>query len=232
MTTEMSRRIARLPTDPVLAIVFDLDNTLVHSQIDFPRMRQRVLDIVRAHQVEIQSAATLESLATAEIISLAQRAAPPEATRAIWAEVTDEETLGMEHATVESDAISILQTLTRHGVRRVVLTNNARAAALTALERFGLMEHLDLVLARDDVPAMKPSPAGLVHARAKLKLGGRMAMVGDASIDGLAANRAGMPFVAFRPREDDMDRRGVHRWATIQQLEELEALLPRLRHAG
>jgi hypothetical protein len=53
--------------------------------------------------------------------------------------------------------------------------------------------------------------------------------VGDASIDGIAANRAGLPFIAFRPKEADMHRRGVMRWATIHALAELPALLPALR---
>jgi hypothetical protein len=58
-----------------------------------------------------------------------------------------------------------------------------------------------------------------------------MAMVGDALIDGTAANRAGFPFIAFRPKEADMDRLGIARWATIQALAEVPALLPALRRA-
>jgi phosphoglycolate phosphatase len=78
------------------------------------------------------------------------------------------------------------------------------------------------------VSALKPSPAGLLHAVELLAAGG-VAMVGDASIDGIAANRAGVPFIAFRPTIADMDRRGVDRWATIHDLSEISTLLPRLQ---
>ena len=57
----------------------------------------------------------------------------------------------------------------------------------------------------------------------------RVAVVGDASIDGIAANRAEMPFIAFRPNEVDMDRRNVVRWRTIHALSDVLTLLPDLR---
>ena len=76
------------------------------------------------------------------------------------------------------------------GLSLALLTNNARSAALAALDRFNLLDYLDLVLARDDVSSMKPSPAGLQLAQRCLGADKPMAMVGDASIDGVAANRA------------------------------------------
>ena len=212
-----------------VAIVFDLDNTLVHSRIDFPAMRQRVIDVVLEAGMSLAGDSPLTSLATAEIIDLAVREnASVEVLAGIWDAVTDEETRGMKLASVEDDAAEVLHSLKLAGVTLALLTNNAREATLAALERFSLLEHLDLVIARDDVPALKPSPAGLELARARIPGHGPLAMVGDASIDGIAANRAGIPFIAFRPREAEMDGRGVVRWATIQALSEVQALLPAL----
>jgi phosphoglycolate phosphatase len=213
-----------------IAIVLDLDNTLVHSRIDFQRMRQRVIEVISNAGIPLPDEQQLASLAIAEIIDLAvQRQALATVLAEIWDAVTDEETRGMKLASVEVDAAEALRSLKSAGVTLALLTNNARAAALTALERFSLREPLDLVLARDDVTALKPSPAGLRLALERLPPVRRMAMVGDASIDGLAANRAGIPFIAFRPMEADLDRRGVVRWATIQALSELPALLTALR---
>ena len=134
----------------------------------------------------------------------------------------------MELASVEDDAANVLRSLKSAGVGLAVLTNNARRAAAAALERFHLLHYLDVVLGRDDVSALKPSPAGLLHA-VKILGPTSVAMVGDASIDGIAANRAGVPFIAFRPTIADMDRRGVDRWATIHDLSEIATLLPRLQ---
>ena len=76
-------------------------------------------------------------------------------------------------------------------------------------------------------PALKPSPAGVQqacqHFSARVSV-----LVGDATIDGLAANRAGVPFIAFRPKEEEMDRRGVVRWGTIHSLTEILPMLPDL----
>jgi phosphoglycolate phosphatase len=134
-------------------------------------------------------------------------------------------------ASVEDDAAATLHDLKSEGAALALLTNNARPAALAALERFNLLEPFELVLARDDVPALKPSPAGLRLAAERLAPVRTLAMVGDASIDGIAANRSGVPFIAFRPREADMDRRGIVRWATIQALADVPALLSALRRA-
>jgi len=213
-----------------IAIVFDLDNTLVHSRINFPAMRRRVIDLINAAGLLLPADSELASFSVAEIIDLAiQQKAPTATVAGIWEAVTDEETKGMRGASVEDDAAQTLRELKSEGVALALLTNNARQAALAALERFNLLEPFELVLARDDVSALKPSPAGLHLAAGRLTCVGRLAMVGDASIDGIAANRSGVPFIAFRPREADMDRRGIVRWATIQALADVPTLLSALR---
>jgi phosphoglycolate phosphatase len=223
---------AALITHHSVALVFDLDNTLVHSQIDFPRLRRRMLDVTIAHGLELEPRGA-EPLVTAEIMEAARaitgRGSALEL--ALWEIVLEEEQLGMAQASVEADTAHALEVLAGMGARLTVLTNNARPAALTALEKFGLLDYFDFVLARDDVPALKPSPEGLFEARRRLDGASRLAMIGDASIDGLAANRAAVPFIAFRPREADLGRRGVVRWATVVSLVEISALLSELPSA-
>lgn len=151
---------------------------------------------------------------------------------ALWQIVLEEERIGMAQATVEPNTAEVLGALVRSGTRLTVLTNNARSAALTALDQFELLDYFDFVLARDDVPALKPSPEGLLEARRRFAGATRLAMIGDASIDGLAANRADVPFIAFRPRVEDLDRRGVVRWTTVTNLVELSALVHELPESG
>jgi phosphoglycolate phosphatase-like HAD superfamily hydrolase len=111
-------------------------------------------------------------------------------------------------------------------VRLAVLTNNSLSSAEAALERFDLRSPLDLVLARDVVPALKPSGAGVAQAHAVLG-GGHTVVIGDSYIDGLAAQRAAIDarFIAFRANLADLGARGVQPWATVEALAQIPALL-------
>lgn len=144
----------------------------------------------------------------------------------LWEVVAQFEREGMLHGTVEADARHTLDRLRAAGLRLAVLTNNSLGSAVAALDRFDLRAPLDLVLARELVPALKPAGGGVAKAHAELG-GGLTTVVGDSYIDGLATQRAGVGarFVAFRANADDLAARGVHTWATAAALAELPALL-------
>lgn len=144
----------------------------------------------------------------------------------LWQVVDRFEREGMLHGTVEDDARQTLDRLRAAGVRLAVLTNNSVSSAEAALERFDLRAPLDLVLARERVPALKPAGAGVALAHAELGRGPTV-VVGDSYIDGLAAERAGVGarFVAFRANLADLADRGVQPWAAAGSLAELPELL-------
>jgi HAD superfamily hydrolase (TIGR01549 family) len=150
----------------------------------------------------------------------------PRLASELWQVVDRFEREGMLHGTVEDDARRTLDRLRVAGVRLAVLTNNSVGSAEAALERFDLRAPLDLVLARERVPALKPAGAGVALAHAELGRGPTV-VVGDSYIDGLAAERAGVGarFVAFRANAVDLAARGVQTWATATALAELPALL-------
>jgi phosphoglycolate phosphatase-like HAD superfamily hydrolase len=147
----------------------------------------------------------------------------------LWTVVDRFEREGMLHGTVESDARATLDKLAASGLRLAVLTNNSLSSAEAALDRFDLRAPLDLVLARDVVPALKPSGVGVAQAHRALGRGPTV-VVGDSYIDGLAAQRAGVDarFVAFRANLSDMAERGVVLWAAVTALSEIPALLDAL----
>ena len=206
-------------------VVFDLDNTLVHSRIDFLGIRHAIIN-------RLVSAAALDAppadprvRAIPEWLDLAARHDPALAAE-LWQVVDRFEREGMLHGRVEPDARTTLDRLAARGFRLAVLTNNSLASAEAALVRFDLRSGLDLVLARDLVPALKPSGAGVAQAYAALG-GGRTFVVGDSYIDGLAAERAGVGarFVAFRANHADLVARGVSAWASVDSLAALPELL-------
>lgn len=150
----------------------------------------------------------------------------PRLAAALWEMVDRFEREGMLHGTVEADARSTLDELRAAGLRLAVLTNNSLGSAVAALDRFDLRAPFDLVLARELVPALKPSGGGVAKAHQALGRG-PTTVVGDSYIDGLAAQRAGVGarFVAFRANAADLHARGVAPWATASALGELPALL-------
>src|SRR5215831_13790996 len=88
---------------------------------------------------------------------------------------------------------------------------------------------LDLVVTRDDMRALKPDPDGW---RVISEHFGKLAkevgnpreavVVGDSWVDGVAAAKAGVSFIAYRARQEDLDRWQV---TPIVHLADL-ALLP------
>ncbi len=206
-------------------VVFDLDNTLVHSRIDFLGIRNAIIArLLDAGALDAQPANPRQH-AIPEWLDIAANYDPALATE-LWLVVDRFEREGMVHGTVEPDARATLDRLHTAGLRLAVLTNNSLGSAEAALERFDLRAPLDLVLARDLVPALKPAGDGVGLAHTRLG-GGPTWVVGDSYLDGLAAERAavGARFIAFRADPTDLAARGVKTWASIRTLAELPSLL-------
>ncbi len=205
-------------------LVFDLDNTVVHSRIDFAGIRRDLIALIRGQGIEEHADEALLRLSIGQIVELGEAAGPAVGAEA-WRIVLEYEQVGMEAATIEEAAAETLAQLRGAGFGLAVLTNNARPATLAALEKFALDALFDLVLTRDEVP-MKPSPVGLVRARERFDgRAARAAMIGDSWLDGTAAQQAGLPFIAFRPRPGVLGERGIPCWAVVERLDQIPPLV-------
>ena len=206
-------------------VVFDLDNTLVHSRIDFLGIRAAI--IARLLEVGAIDAPPADPRIRAipEWLDVA-RAHAAELAAELWQVVDQFERDGMRHGSVEADARPTLDRLRANGMRLAVLTNNSVGSAEEALRRFELRTAFDLVLARELVADLKPAGVGVVQAHRQLGCGPTF-VVGDSYIDGLAAQRAevGARFVAFRANAAELTARGVQTWASARSLAELPELL-------
>ena len=210
---------------PVPIVVFDLDNTLVHSRIDFLAIRTTIISRLLEVGALDQPPGDPRVHAIPEWLDIAASHDPRLAAE-LWHVVDRFEREGMVHGTVEADARATLDRLHAAGLRLAVLTNNSLGSADAALDRFELRPPLDLVLARERVAALKPSGAGVALAHTTLG-GGPTYVVGDSYIDGLATERANVDarFIAFRASEAELAARGVRHWASVKTLAEVPALL-------
>lgn len=92
------------------------------------------------------------------------------------------------------DVNTVLKKLSILGYRMAVVTNCGTLATNTVLERFSLAGYFEIILSRNDVSFLKPSPEGLNLAREKLRVPvDRALFVGDSVNDILAADKLSMP---------------------------------------
>lgn len=209
-----------MPLPREIALIFDLDNTLIHSAIDFMGVRHRLIDLLRAHGAAIRPREELLRLALPELVELG-RAGDPGLGDQMWEIIAAAERQGLEGAVPVEHAAQVLKALRERGHRLALLTNNARAGVAERLRTLGLEEFFEVIATRDDVSALKPAPDGITHILDRLP-GIRYAyVVGDAWIDGRAAQAAGARFIGFGPKKGATLERGIRPWAWIEDLREL-----------
>jgi HAD superfamily hydrolase (TIGR01509 family) len=91
------------------------------------------------------------------------------------------------------DTLESLSALRRMGFKMGVISNVGRASLGEAMVRLGLADFIGIVISRDDVSSLKPSPEGLLRAARVLEvLPEECLFVGDSRNDVGAARKAGM----------------------------------------
>lgn len=213
-------------------LIFDLDDTLVHSRIDFVTLGKWIRgELVQRGLTELAEE-ELVPMSVSQMLKLAEDYDSSQGTdhaTELWRKVEEAEMAGALRATVEHGAQEVLQTLNANGYLLSILTNNSRRVADTVLERFGLRNFIHTVMTRDEAKVLKPDPTGLLMLKDKYKdRVARMFFIGDNWIDGVAANRAGIPFIGFNCQ----DPRGVSMVDNVSNLPELAKLVDEICSVG
>jgi phosphoglycolate phosphatase len=203
--------------------VFDLDDTLVSTPLDLAAM---ALDMRATLERRCGPLPTRpERYRVGELIHWCQAHAP-DVEKPLWEIALDHERRAMAIATLEPGARAAIDGARAAGFATAVWTNNAREITATALERFGLLGVLDLVVTRDEMRALKPDPDGWRVIAAHFGAHHDAVVVGDSWVDGVAADAAGIPFVAYRAKDADLER---WRITPVTRLTDLAALPAWLR---
>src|SRR5699024_4442567 len=124
----------------IRGVVFDLDDTLVDSQLDFEAIRKEVGAPLR--QGILEYIETLEG----------------EAQRQAEKILVDAEWRGAELATWMPNAERLVHTLNERGIPQAMLTRNSRPIAQATMDRLGIP--IERLLAPEDY-APKPSTGGV-----------------------------------------------------------------------
>lgn len=213
---------------PFKGVIFDMDNTLLKSSIDFECMKKTVYDFLLAKKM-IQASLTWRDKTASQIIEEGRLHPDFHLIESmVWKLVEEVEAKGMHEAKLEPHALDILHHLKAEGRILTILTNNAFRAAKEALERLAIFHLFDLVLGREDMEALKPSPSGVnsiinrwKHAVEK----DEWVLVGDSWIDGAAAHEAGVKFIAYQSEPGRLVEKGIVPVKQISNLKQLEEIV-------
>jgi phosphoglycolate phosphatase len=108
----------------------------------------------------------------------------------------------LDHVKPMPGAHEVLSGLKSMGLGVGVVTSSSRVVAEATLRHVGLMDHVDVLVAGDDVDEGKPSPRPVIRALEMLRLGPRdVFVVGDTVYDVEMALRAGVGLVFILSRE-------------------------------
>ena len=201
--------------------VFDLDHTLVQSSLDLAAM---AVDMRARFETDCGPLpARADRYRVGELIAICGREAPA-LLDTLWAIALDHEERALGDASLEPGARAAVSGARAAGFATALWTNNARSVTTEVLSRFGLLDQFDLLVTRNDMAALKPDPDGWrVIAE---RFGACSAVVvGDSWVDGLAAAAVGIPFVAYRPKVEELARWQVKPETTLHDLAALPAWL-------
>ena len=193
-------------------IVFDLDGTLVNSEVDFVKMKQNMIKVLEEHGTP--KGVLTPQMTTVVILENAER---------FWAEqgrqeserrwLRDEmtrimdlwELKAVDTLTAIDGAKEAMNRLKKMGYRLAILTRSHHEYAVKALEKTGMIEDFELILGRGETPQPKPYAEAMIHVAKLMKLGlDQVFLVGDHHIDSTCAVNAKCHFigVATGPRPE------------------------------
>lgn len=204
-------------------MIFDMDNTLLQSNIDFMGMKQAIFALLVKDGL-CESDLDWQNHTASQLIEMGRQSGKmeQEIERRIWKTVAEFEKRGMHGAHLEPYVTEVLERLCGD-CHLVVLTNNACVAAQEALRETGIDHYFDHIVGREQMAALKPSPSGINYILTHYPdvPVERWMMVGDSWIDGKAAQDGRVAFAAYKGNHNEMKKNQVFPNVCITDMRDL-----------
>ncbi len=184
------------------ALIFDLDGTLVDTAPDLHAATNHVLGLIGRHPISMSE---LRAFVGHGAMNLIERGV------AATGEPVDQDTLKRlhktfleyygdnisDHSVVFDGLLAVLDKAQASGLKLGVCTNKVEKLSHKLLTELGMMQRFGSLIGGDTLPVMKPDPAPLFEAIARLGVEpARAMMVGDSETDIRTAQNAGVPVLA------------------------------------
>lgn len=219
---------------PYMAVIFDLDGTLIESGLDFHAMRKAVIEIAQHAGVppgELHTTMTVPQLIDAGKNRLRLMTGSDSLGMRFEGEANrklDEiEMEALPTARPAAGAKETLPSLQKDGYRLGVLTRSCEGFAKSSLHNAGLLPLFAKLRTRNDSGPSKPRPESLLLLLKDMGVGKDRALyVGDGSQDLECAKAAGVDFVALvhpgeKANEREAELRRLGSFHVVHSFEEL-----------
>lgn len=200
LMTDISTTSAAASTDPV-ALIFDLDGTLVHSIPDLTHALNRLLAEHDRPAVTGEEVALMVGDGARVLVQRAWAHTGTAAGESDLDRLTDRFVAIYETATAGETqpypgVVATLETLAARGHPLAVCTNKPHGATLKLLEELDLARFFPVVIGGGSTPDRKPQPGPVLAVLEKLGVpADRALFIGDSRNDVCAARAAGVPCV-------------------------------------
>ncbi len=207
-------------------IIFDLDDTLIHSNINYSEIRYQVAEL-------FTPPLSNEFILKTPILELLKK------LREVNSEKYDEgyrridkaEKEAIKTATVIQGAERIPLFLEKYDMHSIIFTNNSRSTVDLYLTRFSFLKEFE-ILTREDFNNPKPDPEGLIKIIERFDNESitreNAVYVGDSYIDAIAAYRANIRFVWFNSRDINPDLIPTLPYAILTDWSNFESILRKI----
>ncbi len=211
------------------AVIFDLDETLIHSGIDFKKMKSETIEFLE--RVGVTHGLLNDRMLNFEIVRLAVdnlrgKGFSQEEINRVLAKVTkimnQVELESLHGATLIEGVPETLKAMKTKGLKVGIMTRGCREYTEKVLAKFGLRKYVDAVVARDDVEKPKPDPEHAFHLLRLLCVPVEEALlVGDHSSDAECAKKAGLKFILFRRRDQEIEALEEYDYKAISNIRDI-----------
>ncbi|MEM3403364.1 MAG: HAD family hydrolase [Nitrososphaeria archaeon] len=182
----------------IKAVFFDLDGTLIEFKLDVQSAKEEVVKVIqstipKAHGIDYrQSYMTMLD----EVRRISDDETYLKVRSAIFRVLDKFEEKAAKESILRKGALEALSALKEQGKIVALLTNSGKKAVDEILEKFNIRKYFDIVLTRDEVKFMKPSPEGIYHLLSLFKVKADECLtVGDGVIDIIPSKAAGIKTV-------------------------------------
>lgn len=186
-------------------LILDLDGTIVRLDIDYDALRERL----RGHFLKFGLSPALKPLleGMSDALDHIHSSYPGEfetARKTVRDILEQEECRPAGSLILSSPTRRILEDFKKRHIRLAIITLNGRKCVEAALQRFGLSDLFDAVIAREDCARIKPSPEAVEMLLERFGIvREKTLLAGDGWRDREMARNAGVDFVLVRGKSYD-----------------------------